>query len=314
MMDMDALGGGVVCTLQALSDEVDAGAEVSLQVEVTAATQQEELAGRAVTLRDAADTAVARAVLEPAEEEAEAMGAALILTAPATVGRHRYLLQLAGPDGSEDPPAAETGFELDVVAHRIAPVVWEVPQAVEPGAEFTVRVGARCSAECDAKGWMVTIRDAAGAALATAYLGAEAWPGTEGLCHAELSMTAPDEIGPIAWEAVVEAPEATLPHAPGRRRFGLRVAPPADARLWVEALDAETGAPAAGIKVVAGPFRTRTDPDGRAELAVPRGALRVFVSGGRYIPHRAECEVAEETTLRVALEPDAGLTEAMIWG
>jgi len=316
MKDMETADGSRTCAVHDLPDEVDAGAEATLRIEVTAEPPL-DLIGHEVMIADAGGEAVATATLGPAEdtEGSRFMTGTVALTAPARPGSYRYVARLAEIAGEDDPrPAVETEFQLAVVAHRIAPVVWDVPQAVEPGRTFGIRVGASCTSECSAAGWTVCIRNDAGDTLAEARVGDAVWPGTEGLRYAEVSLTAPEEIGRVSWEAVVEAPDAALPHQAGRRRFGLRTAPPADARLLVEAVDAETGEPVPGLKVVAGPFSTRTGPDGAAELAVPRGEHCVFVSGGKYIPHRTECVIEDVETIRVALEPDTGLTYGMVWG
>lgn len=322
MKDMDTPAGSRTCDVRDVPEEVEAGAEVTLRIELAeeiepAETERRAPARFAVAIVASDGTEVATAPLAPAQEAEGHLQATgeVVLRAPDRPGPHRFVARISeSADEAGTRPAAETEFQLAVVAHRIAPVVWDVPQAVEPGADFTVKVGARCASQCDATGWSVSIRDDNGDIVATAKVGDAVWPGTEALRYAEISLTAPEEIGRFAREAVVEAPEAALPHEAGRRRFGLRTAPKADARLLVEAVDAETGEPASGLKVVAGPFFTRTGADGTAELAVPRGAHGVFVSGGHYLPQRVECVVEDVETVRVALEPDTGLTYEMIWG
>ncbi len=315
MKDMDALEGSRTCAVHGLPDEIDAGAEATMTVAVTS-DPKADLTGHAVTVVDAAGETVARAALAPAGEDGETFTTGEIrLRAPRTPGQHRYAIRLdAVAEGDDACPAAEAAVTMTVVAHRVAPVVWDVPEGVTPGARFTVRVGARCSAACPSAGWAITVRDATGTTLARAETGGATWPGTEGLHYAEIALAAPEEIGLFTWEAVVAAPGDGLPHEAGTRRFGVRTTPPADATLRVAAIDAESGAPVEGVKVVVHPFSARTGSDGTACIALPSGRHRIFVSGRHYIPWRAEREVTGQDTLRVELEVDTGLTDAMKWG
>ena len=316
MKDMDALQGSRTCTVLDLPEDIHAGAELRFGVEV-AAEPSADLAGLEVELVDGTGDVVARADFALAEDGDASRYVApdIALTAPQAPGPHRFVARLAAfkADGVSYPPV-EAEVQLQVLAHRVAPVVWDVPEAVTPGATFTVMVGARCASDCDASGWRITVRDPSGRIKAEAATGPEPWTGTSGLHYAEVMLTAPDGIGLETWEVTVGAPDAALHHEEGRRTFGVRTTPPADATLRIEAVEAGTDTPAAGVKVVCHPFSALTGADGTVEIAVPSGAHRVFVSGARFIPCRVVCTIEENETLRVELEPDTGLTDAMKWG
>ena len=79
------------------------------------------------------------------------------------------------------------------------------------------------------------------------------------------------------------------------------------------AVDLESQTPVEGAKVVAHPYRTLTDAQGRAELRVPGGAYRLFVSGKQYFPFRHDCDVTADVTVRAELAVDRELSDDDIW-
>ena len=222
-------------------------------------------------------------------------------------------------------------------AHATRVVVWDTPPAIERGKRFAVRLGVACSARCPPAGWAVEVRDHDGELRATSALGDEPWPGTDALYHAEVALTAPDTEGLYTWEAAARtnvadgtdganvADGADLPdgedvangaavaHADGSTRFGVRVVSPPACLLTVVALDAESGAPVAGARVAAHPYRAVTDARGVAEIRVPAGEYRLFVSGRRYRPFRFEGDVQADTTIRAELAHEVELSDADLW-
>ncbi len=99
----------------------------------------------------------------------------------------------------------------------------------------------------------------------------------------------------------------------GRARFGVRVVSAPECRVTVVALDAESRAPVEGARVVAHPYRAVTDERGMAELHVPAGEYRLFVSGRGCIPFRFDGALTTDTTIRAELEQDRELSDADIW-
>ena len=78
-------------------------------------------------------------------------------------------------------------------------------------------------------------------------------------------------------------------------------------------MDAESGTPVEGARVVAHPYRTVTDERGVAEMRVPAGDYRLFVSGKGCIPFRFDGVVKADTTIRAQLAQDVELSDADIW-
>ena len=202
--------------------------------------------------------------------------------------------------------------------HDTRVVVWDTPPAVERGKRFVVKVGVTCSAKCRPDGWQVEVRDHH-ERRATATLSEEPWPGTDALYQTEVALVAPNAEGLHTWEAaaLTGASEETggraITHPDGSARFGVRVVSAPACLLTVVAVDAESRTPVEGARVVAHPYRAVTDERGVAEMRVPAGEYRLFVSGRGSVPFRFDGEVRADTTIRAELAQDRELSDADIW-
>jgi hypothetical protein len=199
--------------------------------------------------------------------------------------------------------------------HATRIVVWDTPPAVECGTPFRVRVGIKCASECLAAARTVEIRDADGRAVASAPVDATPWPDTS-LYSAEIELRAPAAAGLHAWEAV--APEVggetgDPAHAGATTRFQIRVVPAPECLVKVVAVDAVSRAPLQGAKVVVHPYRAVTDASGVAEIRVPKGAYRLFVSGRNRFPFRRDGEISADVTIEAELDQDLGPRDAELW-
>lgn len=202
-------------------------------------------------------------------------------------------------------------------SHATHVVVWDAPAAIECGAPFKLKVGVKCAAQCCGAGWRVAIRDAAGRETASAAVGDVPWPGTDALYGAEVELRAPESEGLHAWEAQLEAipalDAASARHAAARVGFRVRTVPPPECVVRVVAIDAASGARVRGARVVVHPYRAVTDAQGVAELRVPKGAYRLFVSGRDYFPFRSDGEVRADVTIEAELTVDRGPSDAEVW-
>ena len=218
-------------------------------------------------------------------------------------------------DASDGQVELEPG-EADAAGdkpHDTRVVVWDTPATIERGKPFAVRLGVACSSRCALAGWRVEVRDHEGERRATATLGDDPWPGTDALHHAEVALVAPDVEGLHTWEAAALTDGLEVVHTGGRARFGVRVVSAPACRLTVVAVDAESGKPVEGARVVAHPYRAVTDERGMAELRVPAGEYRLFVSGKGSVPFRFDGEVTADKTIRAELAQDVELSDADIW-
>jgi hypothetical protein len=201
-------------------------------------------------------------------------------------------------------------------AHTTRVVVWDVPVVVEPGAAFRVKVGVKCAAECSSAGRLVEIRDAEGQVVASGRVGDVPWPGTSALHYTELELRAPSVDGLHAREAVVVAtPDDAreLTYEIASAQFQIRAVHTPECRLKVIAVDARSRAPVPGAKVVVHPYHALTNADGIAELRVPKGAYRLFVSGRDRFPFRSDGQIDSDVTIQAELDEDFGPTDAELW-
>ena len=119
--------------------------------------------------------------------------------------------------------------------------------------------------------------------------------------------------GAVEPDGMADPGGAADAHTDGRARFGVRVVSAPACRVTVVALDAASRTPVEGARVVAHPYRAVTDERGMAELQVPAGEYRLFVSGRGCIPFRFDGAVTADTTIRAELEQDQELSDADIW-
>ena len=238
----------------------------------------------------------------------------VVVKAPVRPGTHVWRAVCpAQSQGSVSPADASTSFSFTVKPHATRVVVWDAPPTVERGKRFGIKLGVQCPSECRPKGWVVDVRDHEGKRQATATLRDAPWPGTATLYYAEVDLTAPDAEGLFSWEARAPGSGVEVPHAEGTARFGVRVVLPPECRLTVVAVDAERQTPVRDAKVVVHPYRAVTDERGVAEVGVPKGAYRLFVSGPTYVPFRWDGEITTDLTIRAELALDLGISDADIW-
>ena len=185
------------------------------------------------------------------------------------------------------PPAA-------VTPHTTSVVVWDVPSAIASGERFRIKVGIKCSNECQLANTEFGIYDEQGAQVATGTLPDECWPGTTGLYVAEIELDAPAGEGLYTW--------SVKGHVEGFTSFGVRVVRAPECLVRVEAVDQITQAPISGARVVMHPYKAVTDEHGVAEVRVAKGAYKLFVSQTRYFTFALPVDVTADMTARAELD------------
>ncbi len=163
---------------------------------------------------------------------------------------------------------------------------------------------------------MFGIRDHEGRVVASRRVGSEPAPGTAALFHAEAELTAPALEGLFEWQVFAPAIDGEgeeIGHDEASAGFSVRVVAPPECVLTVVAVERETGAPIHAAKVVAHPFRALTDERGVAQLRLPKGPYRLFVTGRDYFPFRYDGEADGNSMITAALESDRGPSDAELW-
>jgi hypothetical protein len=203
--------------------------------------------------------------------------------------------------------------DCNIERHSTRIVVWDLPTAIECGNKFNVKFGVKCSNECRPNAWVLEVHDTDGNKLASATLSDEVWPDTAALYYTEVELTAPDSEGLHAWEAKVPVTDQDIPHGECVASFNVRVVATPECVLTVEAIDRETKSPVEGARVVVHPYRTFTDEHGLAQVRVPKGEYRLFVSGKNYFPFRSDNEVKADMTVRAELTLDQELSDEDVY-
>lgn len=292
------------CTVAISPDEVDAGAAITLTVQV-GYPGKAGLRRPQVLILDHEGTELARANLARSEDGETYASDDIVLTAPRGVGEHVYraIVTSADKDGaSHEQASAEARFVVHPHASELT--VWDVPPTVAAGERFTFKVGVRCSAGCCLAGQALSIVDPDGSQVAAANLAHDVWPGTDTLYVAEVAAQPPPATGTHRWEVKIAASDAELPHAAGSLTMAVRVVDPPDCEITVEAFDREQQAPIKGARVVMHPYRALTDENGVAKVKVTRGQYDILVSASKYVPISTTVDVTADMTTRAELDAD----------
>ena len=195
--------------------------------------------------------------------------------------------------------------DATVERHTTHVVVWDVPTAIVAGERFSMKVGIRCSSECQLAHRGFEILDHEGGVVATGAVSGEIWPGTSALYVAETELEAPADEGLYTWSVKVPASDLDAPHAEGAASVGVRVVSRPECLVTVAVVDQDSRVPVPGARVVMHPFRAVTDDRGLAELRVATGAYTLFVSQTRYLTLGLPVEVTADMTAsaELCLEP-----------
>ncbi len=302
----------VACSVEASPSEVDAGADLTLKGKVTCSPAG-DLRGTTLLIMDQ-DGALAESI-ELTEFDGETNETSeVVVKAPVRPGAYTWLAVCpAHAKAGISHEETSAPFSFTVKPHSTRVVVWDGPSAIECGEKFSVKLGVKCSSECRPDGWAVEVRDHDGKKQATATLSNDPWPGTAGLYYTEVDLSAPDTEGLYAWEAKAPAAGLDIPHAECIASFGVRVVPTPECLLTVVAIDVESQTPVKGAKVVVHPYKAFTDERGVAEVRVPKGEYRLFVSGKKYFPFRSDGDMKADVTIRAELALDLELSDADVW-
>ncbi len=154
-------------------------------------------------------------------------------------------------------------------ANIISLAVWDAAVPVVAGETFAIKVGAKAADAHALAGLRIAVSDASGAMVASGTLGDAPWPGTEALYWLALSVSAPAMPQVTAYQVqLVDAPDEAEVVATA---FTVVAATKPEHSVAVNITERDTAKPLADVEVRLGPFRARTDANGRAELRVCNG-------------------------------------------
>jgi hypothetical protein len=279
-----------VAAVNVSPEVVDAGAEMTLHGTVSC-TPARDLRGHKLLIKDHAGAEVGSMELTHFDDETNETDE-FVVNAPLKAGPYTW---------SAIYEETSTPISFSVKPHTTRVVVWDVPSSVVVGERIRIKVGIKCSSECDLTKKNFEIYDDKVAQIARVTLSGDRWTGT-GLYFAEVEFEVPAAEGLYTWTVKCPGSDAGLPHDEGSASFGIRVVSRPEYVVKVEAVDKDTQTPMEGVRVVMHPYRAVTDARGVAELRVAKGAYQLFVSETRYLTFGLAVEVTADITARAELE------------
>jgi hypothetical protein len=311
--------GQTTCAIHVSPGVVEAGAEMTLQGKVSCSPAC-DLRGHTLLIKDEAGADACSVELTEFDGKTNDTRE-LVVKAPARPGG--YLWSAVCPavvKGDTSYPEASTPISFTVTPHTINVVVWDIPSAIVAGERFRIKVGMKCSNECDLANSPFGIYDNGlqgsedqgsgigdqgsreGRRVATGTLTGDHWPGTTGLYVAEIELESPAAEGLYTWSVKSLGSEAEIPHAEGFVSFGVRVVSHPQYVVTVETVDKDKQTPLKGARVVMHPYKAVTDERGIAEVRVAKGAYKLFVSQSRYLTFGLPVEVDADMIARAELD------------
>ena len=215
-----------------------------------------------------------------------------------------------GPAGisSSEPAQAPAG---DVRPYQITLAVWGMPEAIPASERFAIKVGAKSSYGLELSGVRIELRDAAGAVVASTFLGDASWPGTSALFWANVELQAPTMPGLLPLSAHFDAGELDPPHRSASFPFNVTVVERPEHTLTVKVIRKETAIPVEDAQVRLGPHRATTSTSGLAEMRTAKCRLDLQVWKAGYDAPIKAVEIDGDTFVQVEItaipeeDPDA---------
>jgi hypothetical protein len=190
--------GQTACAITVSPEVVDAGAEMTLQCQVSCSPAC-DLRGHTLFVKDQAGADMVSIELAEFDGQTNETNE-LTVHAPVETGTYTWVAVC--------PPVVKAGVSymevstpvsFTVKAHTTHVVAWDIPSAVEVGERFRIKVAIKCSNECRLANRGFGIYDHEGREVATGTLSGDLWPGTTGLYVAEVELEAPATAGLYTW-------------------------------------------------------------------------------------------------------------------
>jgi hypothetical protein len=297
----DKMRGHTTCAVEVSPDVVDAEGEVTLQGRVSCSPAC-DLRGHTLLIKDQTGNDAVRVEISEFDGMINATDE-FVVKAPFQPGAYTWLaVSPAVVKEGVSYVQASTPISFTVKPHTTHVVAWDAPAAVVVGERFRMKVGIKCSNECDLKNTDFGIYDHEAVQVARGMLTGDRWPGTSGLYAAEVELEAPAREGLYTWNVRRQRSDDGILHAEGSISFGVRVVSRPQHLVTVEAVDKDTQTPLSGAYVVMHPYKGVTDERGIAEVRVAKGAYKLFVSQTKYVTFGLPLEVTADMKARVELD------------
>ncbi len=279
--------------------ELEAGAELQLRVRLSCEDYC-DLRGTIVNLiaPDASQKELAVTGFNGAENEVDDF----VVQVPNELGTYTWTAVFPEQESNSIlHQESKASVSFDFKPHGISMAVWDVPSPLVVGTPFTIKVGAKCSADCRLTDKKIEIYDHMGARVTTGTLGDVPWSGTSSLYWTEAKLVAPGTLGYYQWTVQFPQPEQEPRHQAATYTLGFATARPPEHMVTVEVIDDETKTPIADAHVVLHPYWGDTDAHGVTKIGVPKGHHDLYISASGKKAYRSAVEVSGDTTVKAEL-------------
>jgi hypothetical protein len=286
--------------------EIDAGVDLLLKVKVTCRSDCHLQGGKVRITDDAGGILgeVPLSALDGTANETEEF----VLKAPTHLGEKRWtaLFVALEQEGLVHEESSAT-FSFVVKPHTTSLTFWDIPSPVVRGSGFKIKVGVKCSAECNLTGKKVEVYNQEGDKIAAGTLRDNPWPSTHALYWADVELQAPGTVGFHCWMAKFLNPGLELPHECASDTFAFGTVKPPEHIVTVEAIDRTTGAPIKNAVVTlhssGTPFRHTTDTSGVITASVPKGEYTVYIWTNNHEEFQTTAVVNADISVQAELIP-----------
>jgi hypothetical protein len=284
--------------------EVDAGTDIGLMVKVSCSSACDLRGG---TVRVVAqDGTVAKEIPLTSFEERMNETDEFTVKAPVELGECTWSAVFPSQEvGGVLHEESSSPISFAVKPHSTSIAVWDVPSPVPFGHGFKIKVGVKCSAECDLKGQTIAVFGPRGRKVATGALGNVPWRDTSALYWTEVELEAPEVQGYYRWRVKFRNPELELPHKDASYYFGFTTAASPEQVVTVEVIDKDANTPLKNAMVtLCSPgivYRSRADERGVARVSVPKGEYILYAAKRGYEAFETTAEVASDTAMKAEL-------------
>jgi hypothetical protein len=284
--------------------EVDAGADIGLMVKVSCSSAC-DLRGQTVRVI-AQDGTVAKETPLTSFEEGMNETDEFTVKAPVELGECTWSVVFPSQEvGDVLHEESSTTFSFAVRPHSTSIAVWDITSPIPFGRKFKIKVGVKCSAECNLADQTVAVFGPRGRKVATGALGNVPWRDTSALYWTEVELEAPGVQGHYRWRVKFRKPELELPHKDASYYFVFTTARPPEQVVTVEVTDRETRTPVKNAMVTlhapGAVYRSRADENGVARVNVPKGEYTLYAGKGGYEAFRTTAEVASDVCVKAEL-------------
>lgn len=281
-------------------ETADAGADIFVDAAVLCDPPC-DLRGHTLKLEDESGSTIATLVLAECDGGLNEAGIATV-KAPLDLGDYRWSVIFPGFE-SDGVSYEETSanVEFSVKAHTTQIVAWGYPPAIVAGERFRLKIGVKCSAECDFSYSAFAVIDHEGRQVASSALSGDVWRGTKALHYTALELQAPDRPGLYRWQIAVPVADRAIPHSEGHAEFGIRIVAKPEHVVRIEAVSVDTKAPLPGALVTMHPYKAVADENGVATFSVAKGNYRLFVAKAGYVNFVRQVKISGDVSIKAEL-------------